>query len=491
MVSAENLNLDVLELIFAHLSGHDLTSVSLVSRTFFAGAIPTLYRNITYRLKEAKAHDTVMSPFAVLLQHKSLANHVRTIDLQAVPKTNNLKIRIQPHSTFMRDCRKAIELCTSLHTFRCTEPNVVPAFLMSLQNKPNLQSVRVNSNFTAEQAKLLTNLGNLNDVFLELASWNMVDALPRWTMGLQKALTSLVLYRTEELNETALELTLKELPELKGLHIVQCTRMDHVTILNLLAHTPNLEALSMTTFEKSRPIPTPLPPLPSLQHLAIDARYHMSPSPTPAILASLLEQLKLSAPTLSSFSIKLPERKITVQHGFIEKLVDAYGYYLRKLAFLDCVLELKSIEKIAQDCEDLERLDVSIPIRESYAFATAISAAQNLTTLVDIESHAQHGINPSLNLEQVEYFIETVPSLRKVVSGRRIWIPGNVDDGDYSVKLDRRLPYRSRPSWFLPSSKYPSPVPRAESPRTRTKEGDIGSMPQKSRTQKSKTYVRR
>ena len=59
MVSAENLNLDVLELIFAHLSGHDLTSVSLVSRTFFAGAIPTLYRNIVYRLREAKAYDTV------------------------------------------------------------------------------------------------------------------------------------------------------------------------------------------------------------------------------------------------------------------------------------------------------------------------------------------------------------------------------------------------------------------------------------------------
>lgn len=59
MVSAENLNLDVLELICAHLSGHDLTQVSLVSRTFFAGAIPTLYRNIVYRLREAKAYDTV------------------------------------------------------------------------------------------------------------------------------------------------------------------------------------------------------------------------------------------------------------------------------------------------------------------------------------------------------------------------------------------------------------------------------------------------
>lgn len=91
----------------------------------------------------------------------------------------------------------------------------------------------------------------------------------------------------------------------------------------------------------------------------------MQQSPTPAILSSLLEQLKLSAPTLSSFSLKLPERRITIQPSFIDKLVEAYGTHLRKLAFLDCGLELKSIETIAEDCENLERLDVSIPIRET------------------------------------------------------------------------------------------------------------------------------
>ena len=59
MVSAENLNLDIVELICAYLSGHDLTCVSLVNRTFLAGAITKLYTNIVYRLREAKAYETV------------------------------------------------------------------------------------------------------------------------------------------------------------------------------------------------------------------------------------------------------------------------------------------------------------------------------------------------------------------------------------------------------------------------------------------------
>jgi hypothetical protein len=50
MVSADNLNLDVLELIFAHLAGKDLASVALVSRSFLSGAIPRLYRTILFHL---------------------------------------------------------------------------------------------------------------------------------------------------------------------------------------------------------------------------------------------------------------------------------------------------------------------------------------------------------------------------------------------------------------------------------------------------------
>lgn len=60
MVSVDNLNLDVLELVFAYLaSGNDLTSVALVSRSFFAGVIPKLYEKIIFRLREAKKYPSV------------------------------------------------------------------------------------------------------------------------------------------------------------------------------------------------------------------------------------------------------------------------------------------------------------------------------------------------------------------------------------------------------------------------------------------------
>jgi len=59
MVSADNLNLDVLELIFAFLSGNDLPSVASVSRSFLAGVIPRLYRRIWFLLRQAKGYDVV------------------------------------------------------------------------------------------------------------------------------------------------------------------------------------------------------------------------------------------------------------------------------------------------------------------------------------------------------------------------------------------------------------------------------------------------
>jgi hypothetical protein len=59
MVTADNLNLDVLEIIFAYLSGRDLASVALVSRSFFGGVIPTLYCNLVYRLSHGKRYPQV------------------------------------------------------------------------------------------------------------------------------------------------------------------------------------------------------------------------------------------------------------------------------------------------------------------------------------------------------------------------------------------------------------------------------------------------
>lgn len=59
MVSADNLNLDCLELVFAYLSGNDLFAVSLVSKSFLAGVIPYLYRTLVYHLGNAKRYPAV------------------------------------------------------------------------------------------------------------------------------------------------------------------------------------------------------------------------------------------------------------------------------------------------------------------------------------------------------------------------------------------------------------------------------------------------
>lgn len=53
MVSADNLNLDVLELIFAHLDQHDLSHLCLVCQTFLAAAAPILYRSIGYHFSQS------------------------------------------------------------------------------------------------------------------------------------------------------------------------------------------------------------------------------------------------------------------------------------------------------------------------------------------------------------------------------------------------------------------------------------------------------
>lgn len=69
MVTADSLNFDVLELIFSYLSGQDLASVAQVNKSFLAGALPRLYKNVWYRLREGKGYASVRRSFC---PHKSV-----------------------------------------------------------------------------------------------------------------------------------------------------------------------------------------------------------------------------------------------------------------------------------------------------------------------------------------------------------------------------------------------------------------------------------
>ena len=52
----------------------------------------------------------------------------------------------------------------------------------------------------------------------------------------------------QELNEPILRGILQNLPNLQGLHVVACPKIEHVTILESLVHTPSLESLSFTAW---------------------------------------------------------------------------------------------------------------------------------------------------------------------------------------------------------------------------------------------------
>lgn len=66
MVSADNLNHDVLEQILGFLSDNDLPSTALVSQSFLAAALPRLYKSISYRLRHSKGYNVVSLYFFLL-----------------------------------------------------------------------------------------------------------------------------------------------------------------------------------------------------------------------------------------------------------------------------------------------------------------------------------------------------------------------------------------------------------------------------------------
>lgn len=116
--------------------------------------------------------------------------------------------------------------------------------------------------------------------------------------------------------------------------------------------------------ESSKPLPVVPLPLHGIKHLAFDAKYGLQPSPSPAVLASVLAYLKPSCPSLVSFTLKMPEKKVVVGDAFIDLLIDNHKSTLRRLAFLECVITKESTLKICKSCVHLERLDLPISVRD-------------------------------------------------------------------------------------------------------------------------------
>ncbi|KAJ7662741.1 hypothetical protein DFH06DRAFT_1471501 [Mycena polygramma] len=458
MVSADNVNLDVLELIFGYLSGNDLPSVALVCRSFFAGVIPTLYSTLLFRLSHAKRYPAVISPFAAVSAHPEFAIHVRHVDIRTIPV-----VKTQYNPKFLLECTHALDLCPNIISFRCSI-NALPPFIAPLAQKDRLRDLRIYANLTTDQSMRLVNLTKVQHLTLDFPSWNVLNLLPKWTAALQNNLTSLTLFMANELNETVLESALIELPGLLGLHVIGCPKVDHVSILNLVSHTPLLESLSMTTGESNRTPLTPPAPLvlPHLRHLALDARAALALTLNPvnaatstpvAILTTILAAISASA-RLTSFVLKLPDRQMPIPRALVQQLVSAHAPTLRNVSFIECALgtggELTVLALLCAGCTHLERLEVGLPVRELTPFTLALAKSRTLRTLVDVDdSHTRAG--PALAQHHVRDVMGCVPSIERIMSGGRVWIRRKDGRGDLSIGLERRTtrPQAAGVHWFM------------------------------------------
>ncbi|KIM82866.1 hypothetical protein PILCRDRAFT_459480 [Piloderma croceum F 1598] len=454
MVSAQNLNLDVLELVFAHLAtGNDLASVALVSRSFLAGVIPRLYETLLFQLSQAKRYPSVTAPFAAILKHPGLAKHVRNIEIQAVPLLKSPLSQFDPK--FLKDSSEALRICRNVSSFTCICP-ILPPLLLSLQEKPRLQEIRIHARLTADQSGKLRTLKGLRSITLDHASWNVVDMLPAWVGANKTTLTSLTLYMAADLNEIVLENALSQLPELLSLHVIGCPRVDHTAVFRCVRHTPLLESLSFTTVinDSSSPLTTPHPRLPNLVHLTLDSRLTLAPAPpnSTSLLSRLLTDILLpSSSPLRSLSIRLADRQLCIPDSWVEELLKACWGTLKRISFGNCVVGNDSVKNICARCPQLETLELAIPIRELRPFALAVAQSSTLKTLIDnSDPHATHTPKVALTRDNIRYVMLTVHALRTVECDGRIWTRcGSVlPYSDLRISLERRA--TSSHHWFVP-----------------------------------------
>lgn len=199
-----NVNLDVLELIFAQLDGADLVAAALVSRAFLAGAIPSLYARIEYTPRHAKRAQHQMSPFATLAAHDHLAVHVKHVAVHAAPVFPPAANLVSP--AFLSELADALRTATNLRCFVCTA-KVLPPLLPHLLDKQRLHHIRICAPLGTRQMNVLQDRTGLQSLALDFPSWNVIGALPKWTAGMQRTLAHLTIFVCTPFSASATVLT--------------------------------------------------------------------------------------------------------------------------------------------------------------------------------------------------------------------------------------------------------------------------------------------
>ncbi|KAI0073599.1 hypothetical protein K474DRAFT_1603087 [Panus rudis PR-1116 ss-1] len=424
---AHKLNADCMALIFPYLSGNDLVSISLVNRSFLAGVVPTLYRTLVFTSKHASQYKKMMSAFATVLNHPHLAVHVRHIvnlDIRAAPQADQ-KISGGVHSDFLRESTTTLPLCVNLVSFTCT-PSIFPYYLPLLEERGHLESLRTRADLDATQAEQLTSIKGLRDICLDSATWNVIHVFPQWAKSIASTLRSLTFYNLQELNMAVLEPVIKQLPDLTGLHIIQCMEIDHSMVLQLAKYASNLRSLAFTCW--TPPILEAEPPtlayLVHLNHLAVQI--------LPSSYFTLEPHVPLfkSAAPLSSISLLIVNKQGRLEEDLsIKDIIRPHASTLTHL-MLNRPIDMSDLKKIASRCKSLYRLTTVIPRDNVSAFARALYRSQSLQIVQDLgdlsspsgtRANKTKKIDPNLSKANVQTILDKATSVSKVITPDRVW----------------------------------------------------------------------
>ncbi|KAH8997952.1 hypothetical protein EDB92DRAFT_1792057 [Lactarius akahatsu] len=424
MVSAESLNFDVLQIIFAHLSVPDLASVSQVNRSFLEGALPSLYRSLGFYLNQAKGYPRIVTPFAVVSARPDLAAHVQSIDIRVIPNVR-VKQRTFPDPRFFRDCISALEVSDSLTSFTCTVGSTLPRLLPFIQSKPRLRTLRIEAGLTREQSEHLCQIRGLHSLALENASSAVMDALPKWAGSLKFTMEHLTIHMSPYLNGTVLQSTVQHLPRLRSFYVVGCLGTTHIDTLAVIEHTPFLESLALTVWGTVSDCFTQDAGRSVFMDLGIpDSYLTRKELVLPVSLFSFLQSLTRST-RLASLALRLSEQQ-QFPTSFVNKIMEMHGPHLRAVRFMGFMVSLRGLESL-MGCDRLEKLAISIPtddivsLPSFYSFASVLAASTSLHTLIDVVNHGTYGKRTPLTTDRVKLLLEEVHSLTRVVSENRLW----------------------------------------------------------------------
>ncbi|KAF9781153.1 hypothetical protein BJ322DRAFT_255344 [Thelephora terrestris] len=445
MVSADNLNLDVLELIFAHLDQHDLFHLSLVSSSFFAAATPLLYRSVEYGLRQVlRPALRRTSAFDTISLHPALAGHIRRIRI-ALPL---------PSPEQIQSCRAVLALRagTGLESFVCT-PTEVMIFVDVLASLSSVRYLRANVQMLKEEEQpLLLQVRGLRSLTLEFAPWKLIEVLPKWAADtLGHSLENLTFYSCFGLTVDILRTTVTRLPNLTGLHISTCNGFDFLDVFRVIPHIPSLVTLSFSIWNLTRTQGNVHPfHLPNLKELVVDLPKLPNPFPLKSFLSTftLFAAAPLTSLAICGGSHVIPELPLESY----EFLVNQHAETLHRLVLVKVHLPVLAVRSICEECKRLEVLGVPVPSSADLpAFIQALSRSDTLHTLVHVpgSSSSKQFAHP-IDRTNVTRIMTSTRTLRRVESENHIWLGSFTADLKFEVKSEKRRGSRFSGKWYMP-----------------------------------------